>query len=166
MSGAHDRTAFTSGNEALDQFLRSLVNQYEKRRLGRTYVAVRPPDPRVWGFYTLAPGSVTFENLPPAAERKLPRHPVPVVLLARLAVDRDAQGRGLGRRLLTDALARALDLSRSLGMHAVEVDAVDADASAFYRKFGFVPLVDRPLHLYLPMATVAAAFGAPKRGHR
>jgi GNAT superfamily N-acetyltransferase len=84
---------------------------------------------------------------------------VPVVLLARLAVDASAQGKGLGEGLLLDALQRALDLSAGLGVHAVEVDALDESAAAFYRKYGFTPLLDDPLHLYLPLTTVEQVLG-------
>ncbi len=76
------------------------------------------------GYYTLAAGAVAFERLPPKTARKLPHHPVPVVLLARLAVDSTAQGKRLGEGLLLDALQRSLDVSAGLGIHAVEVDAL------------------------------------------
>ena len=138
----------------MDDFIRSRVSQYEKRRLGKTFVAVPRGEKRVIGYYTLAAGAVAFEQLPPDASRKLPKHPVPVVLLARLAVDRSAQGKGVGEGLLLDALRRTLDLSSELGVHAVEVDAQDDAAAAFYRKYGFTPLLDDPLHLYLPVSTV------------
>ncbi len=159
---AHERSAFSCGRESLDAFLRTLVNQYEKRRLGRTYVVVRPGEERVLGYYTLASGSVSFEKLPKKAAKKLPRHPVPVVLLARLAIDQSAQGQGLGGFLLADALRRCLVLAAQLGVHAVEVDALDEQAKAFYEKYGFVALQDNPLHLYLPIATLADAFGEPE----
>jgi GNAT superfamily N-acetyltransferase len=163
LGGAHERGLFSCGKAPLDTFLRSLVSQYEKRKLGRTYVAVRPGEARVYGYYTLASSSVAFQNLPPGAAKKLPKHPVPVVLLARLAVDQAAQGKGLGKRLLLDALARSLDLSEKLGIHAVEVDALDAQAREFYEKFGFIALQDDPLHLYLPLATIADAYKDPKK---
>ena len=150
----HDRSAFACGKASLDDFLRTRVSQYEKRRLGKTYVAVAAGEKRVDGYYTLASSAVAFANLPLGASRKLPKHPVPVALLARLAVDQSAQGKGLGEHLLLDALQRALDVSAKLGIHAVEVDAIDDAAAAFYRKYGFVPLLDEPLHLYLPMATI------------
>jgi GNAT superfamily N-acetyltransferase len=156
---SHVRGGFDCGKAPLDDFLRSLVSQYEKRNLGRTYVAVRPGEKKVLGYYTLASGAISFQNLP-AAAKKLPRHPVPVVLLARLAVDRSAQGSGLERALLVDALKRSLGLADRLGVHAVEVDAMDAAAKAFYEKFGFVALLDHAFHLYLPMATIKTAFGA------
>lgn len=157
LEGRHRRDAFSCGKASLDDFLRSLVGQYEKRRLGRTYVAVRRGDDVVAGYYTLASGAVSFAKLPPASARKLPRHPVPVVLLARLAVDRKAQGRGLGRELLVDALHRCLDLSGRLGIRAVEVEALDADAKRFYERYGFAPLLDDAMHLFLPLATLQKA---------
>src|SRR5689334_20406227 len=96
---SHLREEFQCGNASLDHFLTALVNQYEKRKLGRTYVAVRPGDKRVWGYYTLASGAISFQHLPAKVAKKLPRHPVPVVLLARLAVTQAAQGTGLGKLL-------------------------------------------------------------------
>ena len=154
----HDRGAFSCGKPPLDVFLSTLVSQYEKRRLGRTYVAVRADEARIYGYYTLAAGAVSFQHLPAKTAKKLPKHPVPVALLARLAVDASLHGQGLGKLLLMDALQRCLDLSDQLGIHAVEVDAIDAEAKAFYIKYGFVPLLDNEFHLYLPMATVADAF--------
>ncbi len=153
---AHQRGEFDCGNASLNEFVRSLVSQYEKRKLGRTYVAVLPDDKRVYGYYTLVAGSVGVRNLPPKAAKKLPKHPVPVILLGRLAVDRAAQGRGLGARLLTDALKRCLELSASLGVHAVEVTAIDDAAKNFYLKYGFEPLLDDVCHLHVSLATLEA----------
>ena len=150
----HDRSAFTCGKPALDDFIHARVSQYEKRRLGKTFVAVPEGEKQVIGYYTLAAGAVTFEHLPSEASRKLPKHPVPVILLARLAVDKSAQGMRLGEGLLLDALQRSLDLSASLGAYAVEVDAIDDSAVAFYVKYGFAALLDNPRHLYLPLATI------------
>lgn len=150
----HERFGFSCGRPSLDDFIRALVTQYEKRKLGRTFVAVPAGEKRVIGYYTLAAGAIAFEHMPSDASRKLPKHPIPVVLLARLAVDQSAQGRGLGAGLLLDALQRALDLSSRLGVHAVMVDALDDAAAAFYRKYGFIPLSDAPRQLYLPVATI------------
>jgi GNAT superfamily N-acetyltransferase len=137
--------------------LRTLVSQYEKRDLGRTYVATREGEKRVYGYYTLASGSLSFQNLPREAARKLPKHPVPVILLARLAVDQSAQGCGLGEALLVHAIKQCAQLAETLGIHAIEVDAIDPPATAFYAKYGFVTLLDQPLHLYLPVATLRSA---------
>src|SRR6516165_6128844 len=97
---SHQRGEFCCGKAPLDEFIRSLVSQYEKRKLGRTYVAILPGDRKVQGYYTLSSGAVPFQNLPSHTAKKLPKHPVPVALLGRLAVDKSAQGRGLGEELL------------------------------------------------------------------
>jgi GNAT superfamily N-acetyltransferase len=153
----HDRSTFACGQPALDEFLHRRVSQYERRRLGKTFVAVPPGQLRILGYYTLAAGAVSFEQLPTDVAHKFPKHPLPVILLARLAVDRSSQGQGLGEGLLLDALRRSLDLSKSLGVHAVEVLAADDAVVAFYRKYGFTPLQDAPRHLYLPLATIERA---------
>ncbi len=88
----HDRTGFSCGKPTLDDFLRSFVTQYEKRRLGITYVAVAPGKSEVLGYYTLASGGITFASLPLSLSKKLPKHPIPVVLLGRLAVDKELRG--------------------------------------------------------------------------
>ncbi len=155
----HDRDGFTCGKPPLDDFIRARVSQYEKRRLGKTFVAVTKGEPTILGYYTLAAGAVSYQHLPIDTSRKLPKHPVPVVLLARLAVDQSAQGKRLGEGLLLDALQRALDLSVGLGVYAVEVDAIDDDAVKFYQKYGFSPLLDDPLHLYLAIVTIETLLG-------
>jgi GNAT superfamily N-acetyltransferase len=158
---SHVRDAFSCGKPPLDEFIRRLVSQYEKRNLGRTYVAVRPGEKKALGYYTLASSSIPFQNLPEPSARKLPRHPVPVILLARLAVDQSVQGQGWGEGLLIDALQRSLGLADTLGIHAVEVDAIDQRAKAFYEKYGFAPLLDNAFHLFLPIATVQAVIQRP-----
>jgi GNAT superfamily N-acetyltransferase len=159
LESTHQRGEFCCGKAPLDEFLRSLVSQYEKRKLGRTYVAVKEGETRVYGYYTLASSAVPFAHVPPKLARKLPQHPVPVALLARLAVDRAAQGRGLGAELLMNALRRCLELSGNLGIFAVEVHALDDEARRFYQKYGFVSLLDEERHLYLPMKTIEAELG-------
>jgi GNAT superfamily N-acetyltransferase len=156
----HERAEFCCGRQPLDEFIRTLVSQYEKRNLGRTYVALRGDENRIWGYYTLASGAVSFQTVPKKVSRKLPKHPVPVALLGRLAVDQSAQGQSLGEMLLIDALRRCLNLSEQLGVYAVEVHALDVQAKSFYEKYGFVPLLDNDLHLYLPIATLRGGLTA------
>jgi len=155
----HKRDDFSCGRPSLDDFIRTRVSQYEKRRLGKTFVAIPSDEMRVIGYYTLAAGAVSFQQLPSDAAHKLPKHPVPVVLLARLAVDISAQGKRLGEGLLLDALQRTLDLADGLGIHPIEVDALDDTAANFYHKYGFTPLLDNPLHMYLPVATITKVLG-------
>jgi GNAT superfamily N-acetyltransferase len=162
----HHRADFDCGKPALNEFLRKLVTQYEKRRLGKTFVAVRADSPEtVTAYYTLAAGAVAFGNVPQEIARKLPRHPIPMILLARLAVDRSAQSHGLGKALLVDALQRTVEISRFLGVFAVEVVAIDAQAAAFYARFGFTRLLDDPRHMYLPIGTIEQALTASEQEH-
>lgn len=152
----HERGQFKCGQPMLDRFIRELVTQYEKRQLGRTFVLVRTNSPIVLGYYTLAASSLAFEVVPKSMAKHLPKHPIPTVLLARLAVDQSVQGQGLGADLLMNALQRSAALSQSLGVHFVEVDAIDEKARQFYQRYGFTPLVDQPLHLVMAMGTVLA----------
>jgi GNAT superfamily N-acetyltransferase len=108
----------------------------------------------VLGYYALSAGAFDLSALPEGKRRKLPRHPVPVSHLGRLAVDQGAKGQGLGASLLMDALARCERLADDLGIHAVEVWAIDDSARHFYLKYGFEPLTDDPNHLYLTMKTI------------
>lgn len=85
------------------------------------------------------------------------RYPVPAFRIGKLAVDRDFQGNGVGRWLLTQALLKAVEVSHSAAVFAVLVDAIDEKAKAFYLKYGFIPLEERPLTLFLPLATIETA---------
>jgi GNAT superfamily N-acetyltransferase len=154
LAGQHDRSAFSCGQPTLDQFLQQLASQHAKRDFSRTYVGVLPPAPRVLGYYTLSAGSFDLSVLPEPQRRKLPRHPVPVAHLGRLAVDQTVQGQGLGAFLLLDALARCERLAEHIGLHAVEVQAIDEAARGFYLKYGFEPLLDDAHHLYLPLKVI------------
>lgn len=156
---AHVRDSFSCGQSSLDKFIRELAAQYDRRDMGRTFVATRLPDPIVLGYYTLAAGAVAFESVPPEMSRKLPRHPIPVAHLGRLAVDQKARGEGLGKLLLLNALDRCRRLAEEMGIFAVEVYALDEDARQFYLKYGFTPLADDALHLYLPMKVVRRVLG-------
>ena len=158
LKSSHERAEFSCGQPSLDGFLRTLVSQYEKRRLGRTFVATEPGQTRVAGYYTLAAGSFAVSVLPAAERKKLPQHPVPMIHLGRLAVDTAYRGQGLGETLLVHALRTALGISEKLGTFAVDVQAIDEEAQRFYRKYGFLALADDPLHLYLPMKAIAATF--------
>ncbi len=147
----HDRSHFSCGVPALDEFVRTQISQYERRGLGRSYVIA--DNSRVIGYYTLAAGAIEFRHLPPESARRLPRHPVPVVLLGRLAVDQSHQDKGLGAALLKDALVRSAQIAKELGAYAIHVEALSDDAVAFYQHFGFL-LSPRPRSLFLSIAAI------------
>jgi GNAT superfamily N-acetyltransferase len=148
---SHRREAFDCGRPMLNEWLKDRAGQYDRRDLSRTFVATRPGETAVLGYYAICTHRVLYEDLPTTESKTLPRLDVPVVLLARLAVDRSVQGRGLGALLLIDALKKSEGISEQVGIRAVEVDAIDDDARDFYLKFGFHPLLDDPQHLFLPM---------------
>lgn len=150
----HDRSAFDCGNPSLTDWLKQRAGQFEKRDLARTYVAARLGAKVVLGYYAISNHRVMHEVLPADEAKGLPRLDVPVILLGRLAVDRSVQGQGLGSLLLVDALRRAQHLSEHVGVRAIEVDAIDHAARQYYLRFGFVPSLDDPNHLLLPMIVI------------
>ena len=120
--------------------------------------AVAPAEPaRVLGFYSISPGAIAFARVPAILTRRLGRYEVPVFRLGRLAVDRSMQGQGLGGDLLLAAGARALAVAAEVGGVALAIDAKDENAARWYERFGALPLLDDPLKLILPLATIAEA---------
>lgn len=150
LSARHNRAAFDWLKKSLNDLLKRFARQNNEKGLGRTFVAVQGDDPRVCGYYTISSGSLSFETLP----EKLPRYPVPVVHLGRLAVDETAKGQRLGSALLADALIRTLTVADQLGIYAVEVNALTESARNFYLKFGFSELLDDRRHLYLTVKVI------------
>ncbi|TAK84856.1 MAG: GNAT family N-acetyltransferase [Betaproteobacteria bacterium] len=153
LSGRHDRRAFAA-SAPLDAWLRQTAQPHQRRGISKTFVATAADAPsRILGYYALTACEVIAEDLPEDLARKLPRR-VPGIRLGRLAVDRSVRGRGLGELLLVDAIERARFVLEHVGVHALFVDAKDARAAAFYRKYGFRPLPSDPLTLVLPIAGV------------
>ena len=154
----HERNAFTCGRSSLDAFIRRHAGQYDRKGIGRTFVARRPHQARIAGFYTLAAGSLELTSFPADISKKLPRHPVPVAHLGRFAVEKGTQGQGLGGLLLHDALRRCLLVSEQLALFAVELYALDSNACQFYTHYGFAALLDDLSHMFLRMTTVTKMF--------
>src|SRR5690348_14599971 len=123
LTANHDLSSFDCGAAALNDYLRKYAFQNHQSHSARTYVATRGR--RVVGYYTLAAGSVRRDDTPTRVAKGQARHPVPVILLARLAVDRTEQGKGLGAGLLKDALLRAVQAADVIGCRAVLVHAKD-----------------------------------------
>ena len=155
----HDRKTSDCGEASLNQYLNRFANQDIRRRVNRVFVACPPGKPRlVIGYYSLSAGSLAAADLPERFRHRLPRYPVPIVLLGRLAVDKSRQGQGLGAILIADALQRIALASQVMAVYAVVVDALNDRAAEFYQQFGFIPMPSQPLKLFMPMESVATLF--------
>jgi GNAT superfamily N-acetyltransferase len=155
IEAGHDLSTFDCGSPALNDYLRKFPLRNHQSHAARTFAATR--ERRVVGYYTLAAGSVRPDAPPARVVKGLAKHAVPVILLARLAVDRTEQGKGLGVGLLKDALLRASQAADLIGCRAVLVHAKDEAAKAFYQRFGFEPSPVDELHLYLLMKDIRAS---------
>lgn len=159
-----DRTGFRSGNIELDRFFQRYAGQNQFRHhIGTTYVAVQGD--RIVGFVTVSSGEMVSEKLAKSLRRRLPAYPLPVLRIARLAVDQRFQGHGIGRLLLRAMLELALEIRDRVGCTGVVVDA-KPDAVTFYTSLGFKPidlisgaLGDRPepVAMFLPIGQISAA---------
>lgn len=143
----HAVEKFACGESALDEFLHRFALSAQQANSSRTYVALKGG--AVVGFYTLVASEVAHAHAPERLSKGMARHPIPLMLLARLAVHKDCQGIRLGAGLLADAMKRALEASKILGIRALAVHAKNESAERFYRHFGFTPSPVDPNHLYL-----------------
>ena len=142
----HTLAQFDCGNEELNRFLNRFALANQQAQSAQTYVAIR--DTLVVGYYSLVFGSVAHEQSPDRVKKGLARHPIPVMVLARLAIDRSMQGQGLGQGLLKDALDRTVRAADIGGLRAMLVHAKDDSAREFYKHFDFEPSPTDPYHLF------------------
>ena len=148
----HPIETFDCGREELNRYLLRYAWTNQQAGAAQTYVGLA--DDTVVGYYTLAVGHVTREEAPGRLTKGLARHPVPIMLLARLAIDRRWQGQGVGKALLKDAMERTLQAADIAGIRAFAVHAKDAQARAFYEKFDFIPSPTDPMHLFVLLKDV------------
>jgi GNAT superfamily N-acetyltransferase len=154
----HDREAFDCGEEALNEFLRRYARKSHELGGAKTFLAIDDTDNKtVLGFYSLGPASVTYARTPEIIRRGLARHDVPGFRLARLAVHRRLHGQGLGGHLLIAAGRRCLLASKEVGGVVLIIDAKNESVAGWYAGYGAVPMLDSPLSLLLPLATISAA---------
>lgn len=152
----HERGSFRCGVDALDRYFQTQATQDIRRRVTHCWVAVEAATGRVAAYYTLSASSVPLADLPADEAKRLPRYPaVPAIRIGRLAVDRGFQGRGLGEAMLADATARAV--RAGIGAFMLVVDAMNDNAAAFYRRYGFREIPGRSRVLFLPLATAEKA---------
>jgi GNAT superfamily N-acetyltransferase len=153
----HDTSSFSCGNELLDRWLTRYAGQNERRDAARTFVATTSGH-LVCGYYTLLAGQLEHRQATPETRKGLSQHfPIPVAILARLAIDTSHQGQGLGATLLDDALRRVSSAAEQVAIRAVVVHAIDQGAATFYERFGFKALSATPQTLMVALAALRAA---------
>lgn len=148
----HVIDTFDCGNQALNLFLHKYALLNQGSGASTTYVGLA--DQTVIGFYALAVGSVAYEQAPARVTKGLAHHPIPVMLLARLAVDRPWHNRGVGAGLLKDAMLRTLQAADIVGIRAILVHAKDHQATLFYQHFDSIPSPSDPFHLLMLLKDV------------
>jgi len=157
----HDRKTFDCGVEELNIFLTQHANQNQTKNISKTYVAVVAASvkdrQKIYGYYTLSAGHIQSEALPENIQAKLPKYPIPIARIGRLAVDNNYKCQGIGGFLLHDALVSVLRIADKIGVFAVVVDAKNEDAKSFYKKYGFTQLQEAELTLFLTIETIKSA---------
>ena len=152
LAGHHDRDAFSCGEDALDRYFRTQVSQDIRRHITNCFVVVEIATGRVAAYYTLSAASIPLLDLPPDQAKRLPRYPtLPAVRIGRLAVDQRFQRRGLGEMMMMNAVSRTIQ--DAAAAFALLVDAKNDAAVAFYRRYGFSSIADRPRTLFLSIET-------------
>jgi hypothetical protein len=158
ISKKHDREVFNCGDDALNEFLRRHARRSHEMGGAKTFLAIDDADNKsILGFYSLTPASVDYARTPEIVRRGLGRHDVPGFRLARLAVDRSLQGQGMGGELLVAAGGRCVLASAEIGGVVIVIDAKHERVAGWYARYGALPLLDAPLSLLLPLATIEAA---------
>lgn len=142
---------FSCGIPILDEYLKRYAKGNHRKNIGKTFVFVQ--NLGVVGYYSLSMGSIEFQHIPKSWQSRLPKYPVPIARIGRLAVTTKAKGQGIGKFLLIEAFQRIRKASMNVAAYAVIVDAKDVDAAKFYLHFGFIPFEDEPLTLFLPLST-------------
>ena len=163
ISKKHDREAFDCGEPALNEFLQRHARKNHELGGAKTFLAVSNSETTILGFYSLSPASIEYARTPEIVRRGLGRYDVPVFRLARLAVDRKVQGHGLGGQLLLAAGRRCLHAAAEVGGVALLIDAKNERVAIWYASYGALPLVDSPLTLLLPLATIEVALESAER---
>jgi GNAT superfamily N-acetyltransferase len=152
LSRVHKVDDFECGKPSLDRFLIRNALQSQQANASQTYVALSGEE--VVGYYTLVVGQVEYGAAPDRLKKGMARHPIPIMLLARLAVRSEQHGKGLGSGLLKDALLRTIHAADIAGIRAFAVHAKDEEARAFYEHFNFVPSPSDPMHLFLMLKDI------------
>jgi GNAT superfamily N-acetyltransferase len=155
LTADHHLSGFDCGSEVLNRWLLNHALASQKADLARTYVLL--DNRAVVGYVSLTTGSIRREAAPTRYARGMPRHPIPTILIARLAVDQRHQGQRLGSRLLAEALRLAVAASDTAAARLVVVDAIDEQAAGFYRRWGFIDVPENPTRLFRKVSDIRRA---------
>ena len=155
LSAEHNLSGFGCGNNELDRWLIDHAQASQKADLARTYLVI--DGDAVAAYVSLTTGSIRPEHAPKRYARGMPRYPIPTILIARLAVDRRYQRQGLGSRLLADALRLSVAASDTAAARVVVVDAIDDQAAAFYRRWGFIDVPENPHRLFRKISDIRSS---------
>ncbi|MEZ6081270.1 MAG: GNAT family N-acetyltransferase [Pirellulaceae bacterium] len=147
-SKEHNRRGFTSGNDAVDKWLKESALQSQSKHLTSTKVLVGKSN-KLIGYYSLATAQIDFSDLPTDAVKSLPRRQLPAAILAWFAIDQNHQGSGLGKRLFAAALRDCYQASQTFAFVAILLDCIDEPAKRFYKQFDFEELPGYPMRLFL-----------------
>ena len=154
LNRSHNRAGFDCGVKELNEFLHNLAHQNLKKGLSRTFVLSKKNiSEEILGYYTLAIFEISAKKLPPKFAKKYKGY-IPAVKIARLAVAENLQKQGLGQHMIINAIKRVIAISKNAGVIGLFVDAKDKDAKKYYLRFGFIPLLDNRLELFLPLNTL------------
>jgi GNAT superfamily N-acetyltransferase len=148
----HSVEGFDCGKEPLNRFLIRFALQSQLANSSQTYLALSGSEPV--GFYTLVFGDVAFEDAPERLRKGVARHPIPLMILGRLAVSVNWAGKGIGSGLLKDAMARTLEAADIAGLRAFAVHAKDEEARSFYQRYDFIESPSDPMHLFVLLKDV------------
>jgi GNAT superfamily N-acetyltransferase len=156
------RDGFHCGVASLDTWLAEHAPSADAAGSARTYVVIDEQQGRIVGYYALTVASLERDEATGRASRGMPRHPIPAMLLARLAVDESAQGEGVGAMLLADAMQRTLVVAEETGIRLLLVHAVNEDAKSFYLHYGFEPSPSDPMNLQLLIKDIRSTIEAAR----
>lgn len=161
----HDRASFDCGEKELNDFIQTRAAKHMQAGISRTMVlpgSMPLPNQKypICSFYSIAPSSISHEDLPKSMAKKLPRYPIPVFLLAQLAVHKEFHGSGLGKVSLIKALEYLWEINAHMRAYAIVVDCLTKYAESFYTKFGFEVLceINGRIRMFIPMKTVGQLF--------
>ncbi len=151
-----NRSLFDCGISELNDYLQRYARQNHKKGIAKTWVMVNSNNEQVpVGYYSISMAELQQESLSDEQKKGFPRYPLPVIRIGKLAVDKQLQGQRLGELLLVDIFKRGIRISQDIGVVGFLVDAINERAKQFYLKYGFSPLVNSPLSLFLPMTRIS-----------